>query len=144
MTLLVLISRGLLRFEILILLIATIFSTEYVEYSAQILERLAPEGTNLLEIAYGLVIFLATLICSIVRAFTGKSVRSKAQSNIFLTVLIAAAIVTLTYQYLNSARGPILVTEIVTPYIGYLLTLLICLGAGYILADFFIQIFRKD
>jgi hypothetical protein len=119
--------------DLVVAILAIALPKQFVTYSNYALELIIGEGRTNLAFSYGILLFGLAVGFSIIRAQVLNSTDPPQWDWRHLLILSATAIFVWKYGFRDSASPP--VEAITQQTIPYVLSVLVCLGAGYAAAD---------
>ncbi len=139
------IARLLTVTEIAALLFAAIFPSVFVSYSAAFLQWLFLLAESPIAYAYAV---LVTGMCAVASAWRQRSSGSQSPVRGRGAFLMYCVIFTGSLLMIGSAvltaPSQISISDVVSPYPSYLLSLFFFVGVGYAIADMFVKLLSKD
>ena len=127
--------------DIIIAITAALFAEKFVIYSVKITGALFGFRWSHIAFSYGAIIAMSAFIFSLVRRCregTNMTVSVNGKKLPFEIIVLSAATIFI-YTSIDS-NSNITASDVVSPYIGYLLSIVICLGFGYMLSDIVIKL----
>jgi len=115
---------------------ALVFPKVFVAVAEFVLASFPMGPENSIHYAYGLLLAFLFSISSFVRKFwaAGGPLCQSVKIHWFNGVVVVGAIA-MFYSIITSVAGQVTSEEVVTPYSSYLISVLFCIGVGYVVSD---------